>query len=155
MEELFFFLLTCSLYRSILQNAHLLEIISCRLVKACSDYIPEQQGGFSIRSMGSTEEAFDGSLEETTAPAPLPLPKLPPSGSPSISLVPATLLERYQCWHINAHSWRGPLSVPQYIRREAFLERQLLTRNGKITYWILTDTSLPVGQDGARPILAS
>ncbi len=105
--------------------------------------------------MGSTEEISRVNAVETTSPAPFPPSELPPSSSPSISLVPATLLERYQCWNLNAPSWRGPLSAEQYVSRETFLERQLLTRDGKITFWILTDTSLSAGQDGARPILAS
>jgi GNAT superfamily N-acetyltransferase len=105
--------------------------------------------------MGSFREISTLELVETTTPPPITVSQLPPESSPSISLVPATLLERYQCWHINSHSWRGPLSVAQYLSREAFLESQPLTRKGNITYWILTDTSLPVGKDGARPILAS
>ncbi|ERF68327.1 hypothetical protein EPUS_02783 [Endocarpon pusillum Z07020] len=105
--------------------------------------------------MGSFAMKPDISVVETTAPVPIPSSELPASSSPSITLVPATLLERYQCWHINSHSWRGPLSTEQYISREAFLEHQLLTREGKITYWILTDTFLSVGADGARPILAA
>lgn len=105
--------------------------------------------------MGSIEEISNSNVVETTTPIPVSPSELPVSSSQSISLVVATLLERVQCWHINAHSWRGPLSIPQYVSREAFLERQLLTGDGKITYWILTDTSLSPGRDGARPILAS
>jgi GNAT superfamily N-acetyltransferase len=105
--------------------------------------------------MGSFAGTPDNEVVNTTAPAPLPPLELPASSSSSILLVPATLLERYQCWHINSHSWRGPLSATQYVSREAFLERQLLTQEGNITYWVLTDTCLPHGKDGARPILAS
>ena len=92
---------------------------------------------------------------KTTTITPMPPSELPVSSASSISLVPATLLERYQCWHLNAHPWRGSLSTAQYVCREAFLECQLLPRDGKITYWILTDTSLSRGKDGIRPILAS
>lgn len=105
--------------------------------------------------MGSIIDRFDVEIVDTTIPTPISPSELPPSSSSSISLVPATLLERFQCWHINSASWRGSLSGTQYIRREAFLESQLLTRDARITYWILTDTSLAVGKDGARPILAS
>lgn len=106
-------------------------------------------------SMGATDGTFDADTGESRAPPPIPASELPPSSSSTISLVTATVLERYQSWHINSHSWRGALSVSQYLSREAHLGDQLLTRDGKITYWILTDTSLPVGRDGARPILAS
>lgn len=105
--------------------------------------------------MGSIPDAASTKPVKTTAPAPIPPSELPLSSSPSLSLQPATLLERRQCWHLNAHSWRGPLTIDQYIKREALLERQLLTQDGQITYWILTDESLPDGNDGARPILAS
>ncbi len=105
--------------------------------------------------MGSSIEEFNLNIVDTTTPIPISPAGLPHSSSASISLVPATLLERYQCWHINSHSWRGPLSVAQYLSREAFLERQLLTRDNQITYWILTDTALAPQRDGTRPILAS
>jgi GNAT superfamily N-acetyltransferase len=105
--------------------------------------------------MGSIAEIADGDPVETTVPVPIPSSELPLSTSSSITLVPAKLLERHQCWNINSHAWRGPLSVAQYIKRESFLGNQLLTQNGKITYWILTDNSLPLGREGARPILAS
>jgi GNAT superfamily N-acetyltransferase len=104
---------------------------------------------------GPSAEKSNGADVQTTTPAPISASDLPAASSSSISLLPATRLEQYQCAYINSHSWKGPLSVAQYLAREAFLERQLLTRDGKITYWILTDTSMPVGQDGARPILAS
>lgn len=105
--------------------------------------------------MGSLTESSKGEIVEITIPAPLPTSKMPISSSGTIQVVPATPLERYQCWQINSHSWRGPFSIEQYLEREAVLERQALTRDGKITYWILTDISLPVGLDGARQILAS
>ena len=105
--------------------------------------------------MGSAVDRFNVDIVDTTTPTPISPSELPPSVSASISLVPATLLERYQCWHINSGSWRGPFTVPEYIHREAILESQLLTRDARITYWILTDASLAVGKDGARPILAS
>ncbi len=97
----------------------------------------------------------DSSIMQTQAPVPIPASQLPASSSPSLKLVPATLLERYQSWYLNSSSWQGPLSTEQYISRENVLEHQRLTRDGKITYWILTDTSLSLGADGARPILAT
>jgi GNAT superfamily N-acetyltransferase len=105
--------------------------------------------------MGSCAEIHDDEAVNTTAPAPLPPSELPASSSSTISLLPATPLERFQCWHINSRSWRAPLSAAQYLSREAFLGRQLLTQDGNISYWILTDTCLSHGKDGARPILAS
>jgi GNAT superfamily N-acetyltransferase len=105
--------------------------------------------------MGLIVDLYIGKTVETKAPAPLAPSDLPLSTSASIVLVPANLLERYQCWHLNAHAWRGPLTISQYLGRESLLEHQSLNQDGQITYWILTDESLPFGDDGARPILAS
>lgn len=106
--------------------------------------------------MGSIQE-----MPRTSTPPPLELSSLPPGNSPDLQLVPATELERTQSWHINCHEWRGPLSPAQYFEREAYLERQSLVSDGKITFWILTlKTSDPNSHDSSRstsgrPILAA
>ena len=97
----------------------------------------------------------------STTPDPLASSILPSSKATSLSVVPADKVERIQCWHINSHSWRGPLSLPQYLGREVHLERQALVADGRITFWILTfadQNSRPTNADAdqpARPILAS
>ena len=77
---------------------------------------------------------------------------LPPSSSPSLALLHPTKEEKIAIWHLNGQVWRGRLSLEAYIQRDQFLANQVLTREGGITSWILTDaTKLP----NARPILAS
>jgi GNAT superfamily N-acetyltransferase len=95
-------------------------------------------------------------VPETTTPPALDPSYLPSGNSEDLALVPATELERTQCWHINLHAWRGPLSPAQYIQREAYLERQPLVSDGKITFWILTLKNYHTADKAsARPILAS
>jgi hypothetical protein len=76
----------------------------------------------------------------------------PPSDSPLLGIREATPLEREATFRLNGASWRGPLSIEQYLAREAHLGNQFLTREGGISYWILVDTTLP---EDKRPILSS
>lgn len=56
---------------------------------------------------------------------------------------------------MNAMSWRGPIDVDAYLRREAHLRTTEMNRNGGITYWILVDTAAATGSDGMQRILSS
>ena len=93
-------------------------------------------------------------MPQTSAPP--ALTDLPSNRSLDLELVVATELERTQCWHVNFNSWRGPLTLAQYLQREVELEQQPLVNNNKITFWILTYRN---GQhtktDCSRPILAA
>ncbi|KAI9787151.1 MAG: hypothetical protein M1839_003386 [Geoglossum umbratile] len=87
-------------------------------------------------------------LAETTSS-----PQLPNADSPSLYLAHPTFAEKQTTWKQNGHAWRGPLSVPAYLRREQYLSETSLTCNGGITHWVLVDTSYPPG--GERRVLAS
>jgi hypothetical protein len=63
--------------------------------------------------------------------------------APSLALVHPTEAEKQIQFNLNGSEWRGALSLPAYLRREATLSQQTLTRDGGISYWILVDTSLP------------
>jgi GNAT superfamily N-acetyltransferase len=95
------------------------------------------------------------SYPSTGTPEPVPKNLRPASDSEDLVLVPATDAEYVQTWHLNAGEWRGPLSLEQYLRRERTLQTIDLTKDGKITAWILTANRLPPNADGTRPILAS
>ncbi|KAL8705052.1 MAG: hypothetical protein Q9201_001822 [Fulgogasparrea decipioides] len=66
---------------------------------------------------------------------------LPKSSSATLRLVQASEAEMIESSTMGATSWRGPLNVGSYLRREAHLRNQVLTRNGGITYWVLVDTA--------------
>jgi GNAT superfamily N-acetyltransferase len=105
--------------------------------------------------MGSVGD-LDLYIPETTTPPALDPSSLPSGNSEELVLVQATELERTQCWHLNLHPWRGPLSPAQYLQREVYLERQPLVSDGKITFWILTLKDYhQTDKSSARPILAS
>lgn len=91
----------------------------------------------------------------TGTPEPVPKNLRPASTSDDLVLVPASDLEYLQTWHLNAGEWRGPLSLEQYLRRERTLQTIDLTKDGRITAWILTSDKIPRNADGTRPILAS
>lgn len=95
------------------------------------------------------------SYPSTGTPEPVPRTLRPLSTSEDIFLTPANELEYIQTWHLNAGEWRGPLSLEQYLRRERTLQTIDLTKDGKITAWILTSSKLPRNADGTRPILSS
>lgn len=55
----------------------------------------------------------------------------------------ATDEERLYCWKRNSESWSKPLPLDSYLSREVHLGEQLLTRNGGISYWVLTVRDTP------------
>ncbi|OAP57286.1 hypothetical protein AYL99_08024 [Fonsecaea erecta] len=96
--------------------------------------------------------------QTATSSASIP-PALDPASQPSaqssdLRLVPATPLEYVQTAYLNSEEWQGPLTMEQYLEREVVLQAVELTRDGRITGWILTSDSLPPNPDGSRPILA-
>jgi hypothetical protein len=70
------------------------------------------------------------------------LEKLNKGVAPSLALVHPTEAEKQIQFNLNGAEWRGALSPQAYLRREAALSQQALTRDGGISYWILIDTSL-------------
>ncbi|OAL34764.1 hypothetical protein AYO20_05959 [Fonsecaea nubica] len=87
-------------------------------------------------------------------PPPLDPASQPSAQSPDLKLVSASALEYVQTAYLNAEAWQGPLTLEQYLEREVILQAVDLTRDGRITGWILTSDSLPPNPDGSRPILA-
>ena len=67
---------------------------------------------------------------------------LPDRQSPDLAIMQMTKEEILTQAKNNAVSWRGPLSLEAYIRREEHLAQQSLTKNSGITFWALVDTSL-------------
>ncbi|KAL9603223.1 MAG: hypothetical protein Q9179_002262 [Wetmoreana sp. 5 TL-2023] len=80
---------------------------------------------------------------------------LPKSSSATLRLVQASEAEMIESSTMGATSWRGPLNVGSYLRREAHLRNQVLTRNGGITYWVLVDTAVRPAPGHTRTILSS
>jgi len=74
-------------------------------------------------------------------PSTVDVPSLPSSDSPTLALLHPTPEENLATTKVNGMSWRGPLCLEAYIRRERHLASQALTRDGGITFWILVDTS--------------
>lgn len=69
----------------------------------------------------------------------------------TLTLVPASPVEREAVLKINSEAWKGPLSVDDYINREYHLGRQKMT-GSRLTCWILVDSTQPVNE---RTILSS
>jgi hypothetical protein len=84
---------------------------------------------------------------------------LPDGSSPTLALVHPTEDEKLIQFKLNGAEWRGALSLDAYLRREAVLSNQSLTKDGGISYWILVDTSMkgnPLApESGTRLPLAS
>jgi hypothetical protein len=84
---------------------------------------------------------------------------LPKGDSPTIALVHPTEEEKLIQFKLNGAEWKGALSLAAYLRREAALSQQSLTKDGGISYWILVDTALennPLDpESGTRLPLAS
>lgn len=99
--------------------------------------------------------ALLATLTDFAEPPPVASDLLPLADSADVVLVPATGLEYAQTALLNGVEWKGPLTLEQYLDREVDLQAAELTKDGRITGWILTSTKLPVNQDGSRPILAS
>lgn len=95
------------------------------------------------------------SLPVPYLPPPVDSASLPSAQSTDVILVPATSPEYVQTAYLNAVAWKGPLNMDQYLEREVQLQSVGLTKDGRITGWILTSTALPANPDGTRPILAS
>ncbi|EFE42598.1 conserved hypothetical protein [Trichophyton verrucosum HKI 0517] len=72
--------------------------------------------------------------------------------SPDIALVVATPAERIESIRANGLSWKGPLTMEQYIAREDFLIQQDMVKDGWMTCWVLVDRRL---RPDERPILSS
>lgn len=49
----------------------------------------------------------------------------------------ATPKQQTLAWELNGVSWAKPMSIENYITREAHLSSQDLTKDGKCTYWVL------------------
>ncbi|KAF2112854.1 hypothetical protein BDV96DRAFT_613883 [Lophiotrema nucula] len=79
---------------------------------------------------------------------------LPLSTSTTLELVQATEMENDCQRHNHADAWKGPLSLEQYLRREALLADQDHTRNGSLVPWALTDSSLARLANGQRVVLS-
>ncbi|KIW99943.1 uncharacterized protein Z518_10871 [Rhinocladiella mackenziei CBS 650.93] len=94
-------------------------------------------------------------IPQTSKPPAVDPQSQPPAQSSELILVPATPVEYVQTAHLNADEWKGPLTLEQYLEREAVLQSVDLTKDGRITGWILTSESLPMNPDGTRPIFAS
>lgn len=43
-----------------------------------------------------------------------------------------------QAWRLNGEAWAAPLSIDDYINREAHLSQQDLSKDGGCTYWVLS-----------------
>ena len=76
----------------------------------------------------------------------------PSHDSPNLALLEQTPEEKLRIWKLNGQAWRGRLSMESYIHREEYLADQALTRDGGITYWVLTDSTKPPNM---RPLLSS
>ncbi|KAK4940840.1 hypothetical protein LTR10_019112 [Elasticomyces elasticus] len=101
----------------------------------------------------STTHAND--VLTTSKPSALDEHFLPSTQSPDLKVEPATPLEYLQTTHLNAEEWKGPLDLQQYLEREEVLQQTDLTKDGRITGWILTSDAIPCNPNGTRPIFAS
>ncbi|KEF53964.1 uncharacterized protein A1O9_09759 [Exophiala aquamarina CBS 119918] len=95
------------------------------------------------------------SLPVPFLPPPVDEASLPSAQSADLVLVPASDSEYVQTAYLNGESWKGPLTMDQYLEREVDLQSVTLTKDGRITCWLLTSGALPTNPDGTRPILAS
>ena len=77
---------------------------------------------------------------------------LPDAESEALVLTQPTEAEKRRTWTLNHREWGGALTLEQYLEREPYLAAAPLTRDGGMTYWILTTTAAP-GEP--RPVLAS
>lgn len=88
-------------------------------------------------------------------PAPIDAMDLPRSSAPTLQLLQATESEMIETSTLGSVSWKGPVDTKDYLRREAHLRDQALTRHGGITYWVLVDPTAAPTSAGSRRILAS
>ncbi|MBE7180199.1 MAG: hypothetical protein INR71_03155, partial [Terriglobus roseus] len=92
----------------------------------------------SHSSASTTRNGIDHPSKPLVDPA-----LLPKSNSPTLRLVQCTPAELLRQQKANSLAWRGSLSLEQYLRRESILANQDLTRDGGMSFWILTDDNLP------------
>lgn len=88
-------------------------------------------------------------------PPPVEKGSLPSAQSADLVLVPASDPEYVQTAYLNGEAWMGSLTMDQYLEREVDLQAVSLTKDGRITCWMLTSNALPTNPDGTRPILAA
>jgi GNAT superfamily N-acetyltransferase len=81
-----------------------------------------------------------------------PPPTLPDAHSPSLHLAHPTPDELLRIWTLTSDSWKGALSLSQYLSEAVDLLTAPLNVNGGLTHWVLVDSALPPDQ---RPILSS
>ncbi|EXJ55338.1 hypothetical protein A1O7_08265 [Cladophialophora yegresii CBS 114405] len=105
--------------------------------------------------MATPENAQSFASLSTSQPPVVDAGALPSGQSTALKLEPATPLEYVQTAYLNADEWKGPLTIKQYLQREDILQAADLTKDARITGWILTSDSLPKNADGSRPIFAS
>ena len=56
----------------------------------------------------------------------------------------ASPAQREQSWRLNSISWRGPMSLEQYIDREVYLGKHELCSDGRCKYWVLSSAKSPM-----------
>jgi hypothetical protein len=61
----------------------------------------------------------------------------------SLHFRPASPAEKLICWKRNFSSWGGVLDINDYLGREIVNGSQLVTRDGQITYWVLSSLPSP------------
>lgn len=96
-----------------------------------------------------------GRVLQTSKPPAVDHSSQPHAQALELKLEPATPLEYVQTAHLNADEWKGPLTMDEYLDREILLQETDLTKDGRITGWILTSDAHPLNPDGTRPIFAS
>lgn len=77
---------------------------------------------------------------------------LPDVSSPSVVLLQANPQQQQSSWRANQTTWAPSLTLQQHIERETYFLDAPLNRNGGLTPWILSDTSLA---EEDRPLLSS
>lgn len=98
-------------------------------------------------AIASTTPATTSTVPETTKPV-VTASKTPDDASISldyksahVKLDVATTEEALYHSKRNAVSWKGPLQLEAYLRREAHLANQAFTRDGGLTTWVLLSTA--------------
>ncbi|KAK4188280.1 hypothetical protein QBC35DRAFT_496733 [Podospora australis] len=78
---------------------------------------------------------------------------LPDASSPSFILTNPTPEELTKVFTLSHPKWGNALSLKDYLARERYLTTVPLSKDGGITHWILTLSSISPGEE--RPILSS
>jgi len=103
----------------------------------------------------SASTTHSNDVLKTSKPPALDAQSLPSAQSQDLKVEPVTPLEYLQTAHLNAEEWKGPLDLHQYLEREEILQQTDLTKDGRITGWILTSDAFAPNPDGSRQIFAS